>query len=66
MTDYTCPKCGGHTFDITVTQQVTAAFYSNGEHDLLDDAHGDMEWGDTSEAVCSNCRWSGTLGEALP
>jgi len=66
--EYTCPKCRGHMFELTVSQSVTVRFEPAGQHDLVDDSHGDMEWDDDTLATCSNhgCRWSGTLGEARP
>lgn len=66
--EYTCPGCQAHFFQLTITQLVEVEFQGDGEHTSHSSyqPHGDMEWGDDTDAVCENgCGWSGKLKEAL-
>jgi hypothetical protein len=63
--EYTCPQCGEHRFELTVRQSVDVSFYEDEDHEVDDGPRGDIEWGDSTEAICGDyCGWSGTLGEA--
>lgn len=58
----TCPQCGGHAFRMYVLQRISVEFDAGGDHEVCDGPAGDMEFGDTTEAICNDCGHSGLLG----
>ena len=65
---HTCPQCGEHDFIITVQQTISVGFTADGEHQVYDGPGGDMEWDDSTDAICCNadCGHCGPLGEMKP
>lgn len=61
--EHKCPNCGETEFDIEVTRTATVQFLRDGDHEVSDDASGDVEWSDGSHAQCTNCGHSGALGD---
>lgn len=59
---YMCPNCGSQ--DELYIQAVKYVEVSL-EPDGTDDDGGDTEWESTSTARCSNCGWSGTVGDFI-
>lgn len=62
--DYICPECGDSHFELAVTQLVDVVFAQNGDHAITDGPRGDMEWSDSTQAICKDCGWAGTLSDA--
>lgn len=59
----TCPKCGGRDFRMYVQQRIHVEFTPGGEHQVYDGPEGDMEFDDTTEAICNDCDHFAPLGE---
>ena len=60
LTMTACPKCGGRDLKISAVQYITAyvGFTGSGsdeDHDVTDTGPGDIEWGDDSHTICSQC-----------
>lgn len=51
---HTCPKCGGHRFDISVQNIATVRFDADGDHEV-EGTSDEAQWDDTSVATCSGC-----------
>jgi hypothetical protein len=62
--EYQCPKCGGTTIKIDVSQWATVEFLPEGENEVAD-IGGDVEWNDNSHAFCAEdtCDKTGRLSE---
>ena len=58
----TCPECGSHIFRMYVQQRVHVKFTGDGEHEVCGGPEGDMEFDDTTEAICNGCDYYGPLG----
>lgn len=66
MTTPTCPNCGGHRFSMLVKQFATIDFtYGGGEHEVIDEPGGDIEFDASAWADCTNCGHGAPLGEML-
>lgn len=61
--DAACPNCGGHTFQLVVTQLVDVEFTPGNDHRVYDGPYGDTEFSDATPAICNDCHHSATLGE---
>lgn len=62
MNTPTCPACGSNDFDLTVTQTIGVAF-QGGDHEVVADPHGDMDWDEDTEAACRTCGHCAALGQ---
>lgn len=67
MTKYRCPNCGNSQFTLVVTQLVDIELFSDGDHEVIQSPHGDIEWGDDTVASCDTmaCGWAGVLGDLV-
>lgn len=60
----TCPKCGGHEFEMPVLQTVRV-FFSDFGHDITEQPSGDIEWDDNTSAQCHDCGHEAPLGKMV-
>lgn len=60
--EHTCPKCGGHTFKVSITRTVEIEFLTDEDHDLGDES-ADTEFDDESSAECMGCAYFSALGD---
>lgn len=62
-----CPKCWGQILKIQVQFQgfVTLMFQNADDYLVTEPVTIDSRWDDSSPCVCEECRWMGTVADAL-
>lgn len=60
-----CPNCGHTKFQVVCRMLVDVTYDEDGDHTTGDGPYGDIEFGDDSCATCSDCGWSGALGDLV-
>lgn len=59
-----CPECGGMDFDIEIPVYHHFRFDEAGDHALIEERSGGLEFDDDSNIECVECCWKGQLGDA--